>query len=166
MLKDQAAEAVEREQRINNDLKKKLASAELNVEKERKKNDDLEHNLEDAAAEVAVAKSKLTTALSKIEKYEKSELEAAVEREVAVAAAARAAAAATRAASTIADEQEKNNHLEKDFEKAAFDAFTAGVNIQKLETEAAETAETLKEATRIVKIYKNSWSYHFFPPSK
>ena len=165
LLKNQAAAAAEtaesaqsnagKQKKINDDLKEKLATlnemAERRWRVERKKIDVLNEKL--AALDEA------------------AELEAAAARAAAVSAAARASAAATRAAEALAEEQNKNDDLKNKLSAAeAVHTRTVAlsdgraVKIQRLETAAAATAEALKEATRIAKIYKNSWSYHFWPP--
>jgi len=166
LLKNQAAAAaataqsaqsnVGKQQKINDDLKEKLAAlnemAERRWREELKKRQDLNEKL--AALDEA------------------AELEAAAARAAAVSAAARAAAAATRASAKIAEEQKKNDDLKNKLSaalsantRAHIDCATRTAKIQRLETAAAETKKMLEEATRIAKIYKNSWSYHFWPPS-
>ena len=165
LLKNQAAAAAEtaesaqsmvgKERKINDDLKEKLATlnemAERRWREERKKIDVLNEKL--AALDEA------------------AELEAAAARAAAVSAAARASAAATRAAEALAEEQNKNDDLKNKLATAETGmqvsnarVLSLAAKIQRLETTAAETAKTLKESTRIEKIYKNSWSYHFWPP--
>ena len=145
--------------------KSKLATAESKFEKERKTNHDLIENLAEAAR-VAV----ITHAKHK-KQQEQLESEAADARAEAASAVARAAAAATRAAAKFvaacersADFEDKLSAAEAANARVVALSSSRAAKIQRLETAAAETARVLKEATRISKIYKNSWSYHFWPP--
>ena len=162
LLKDKAAAA--------------LATAESNLAKERKISDDLKEKLlaldEMAERRWRQERKKVDVLNEKLAALDAAaELEAAAARAAAASVAARAAAAATRAAAKITEEQQKNSDLKSKLlaselanARVVVLSSSRAAKIQRLETEAAETAETLSEATRIAGIYKNTWSFWAWPP--